>query len=143
MSLGRRAVFGGMAVLAATAALGKGKEMTGKVILKVGGKSFPVELEKNPTAEAFYSRLPLELAMEELNGNEKYCYLGKPFPARSMPVGRIEAGDLMLFGNRCVVVFYKSFRTSYTYTRIGRIGNAESLESALGPGDPKVRFEAD
>ena len=33
----------------------------------------------------------------------------------------------MLYGNNCLVIFYKSFDTSYSYTRIGHIENLEDL----------------
>ncbi len=56
----------------------------------------------------------------ELNGNEKYAYLDD-----SLPVGRsaratiARAGDIMLFGDDCLVLFYETFSSSYRYTRIG------------------------
>ena len=34
----------------------------------------------------------------------------------------------MLYGNNCLVVFYKSFDTSYSYTKIGHIENLPDLE---------------
>ena len=79
--------------------------------------------------------------MTELNGNEKYHYLMGPLPAASQRVGHIEAGDIMLFGDDCVVVFYQSFDTPYSYTRIGRIGGIEALAEKLGGGDVDVAFE--
>ena len=46
----------------------------------------------------------------------------------------------MLFGNNCLVVFYKSFNTNYNYTKIGTIDNKEVLDS-LDNKSIKVRFE--
>ncbi|MFN5479866.1 MAG: cyclophilin-like fold protein [Chitinophagaceae bacterium] len=39
-----------------------------------------------------------------------------------------------------MVVFYKSFNTTYQYTRIGKIINSEGLESILGKGNAIVGF---
>lgn len=47
----------------------------------------------------------------------------------------------MLYGPSCVVLFYESFATPYSYTRIGKAENAEGLAQALGSGDVRVRFE--
>ena len=80
--------------------------------------------------------------MNELNGNEKYHYLSSSLPTAAYQPGTIHAGDLMLYGNNCVVLFYETFNTSYSYTRIGAIDNPSGLASALGSGDVSVRFES-
>ncbi len=109
--------------------------------LWIDGMAFPCVLEKNETAQAFAALLPMELQMTELNGNEKYHYLMSPLPSAPERIGRIEAGDIMLFGNDCVVLFYQSFETPYSYTRIGRVIGGDALADRLGGGDAAVCFE--
>lgn len=76
--------------------------------------------------------------MLELNGNEKYVNLAAKLPTDPKRVGRIEAGDLMLYGSDCPVLFYKSFDTSYSYTRLGHIEDTSGLADALGRGSVQV-----
>lgn len=113
-----------------------------KIEISVSGKVFSAELADSETGRAFAAMLPLTLRMSELNGNEKYHYLEEDLPAAASCPGRIEAGDLMLYGRDCVVLFYESFSTSYSYTRIGRIADAEGLAEALGTGSAEVVFSA-
>ena len=109
--------------------------------ISVGAKTFTATLEDNPSARAFAKNLPLEVVMNELNGNEKYFYLDSDLPSNSEHVGKIHAGDLMLFGSNCVVIFYKEFSTSYSYTRLGKLEDAADLEKILGAGNVRVEFE--
>ena len=109
--------------------------------ITVGGKTFAATLEDNPSARAFAENFPLEVNMNELNGNEKFVYLDSDLPSNSEHVGKIHAGDLMLFGSNCVVIFYKDFSTSYNYTRLGKLENAADLEKVLGAGNVRVKFE--
>ncbi len=107
----------------------------------VGSKTFTATLADSETGEAFAALLPLTITMNELNGNEKYHYLNSSLPTAAYQPRTIHAGDLMLYGNNCVVLFYETFNSSYSYTRIGAIDNPSGLASALGSGDVSVRFE--
>jgi hypothetical protein len=102
------------------------------VKIKVGNKSFNGIFYNNDTANALLKSMPMKLKMSELNGNEKYRYLGKDFPTNEKRVKRVKAGDIMLYGSDCLVVFYKSFNTSYEYTKVGRITNTKGLKKAAG-----------
>lgn len=110
--------------------------------ITVGTASFTGTLADNATAAAFRALLPVTIRMSELNGNEKYCYLSGNLPTAAANPGTIHAGDLMLYGSNCVVLFYETFRTSYSYTRIGRLDDPAGLASALGSGSVSIRFES-
>gem|GEM_PF-3220993 len=108
--------------------------------LTIGGTVFNAELANNATARAFDALLPTSLSMTELNGNEKYKYLDTTLPTNASCPGTIHAGDILLYGNNCVVVFYKTFNTSYSYTKIGKITDPTGLEAAVGAGGVEVQF---
>ena len=103
----------------------------------INGIEYTIDLEDNETTRSFINYLPQELKMSELNGNEKYVYLDTSFPTNSSNPKIINAGDVMLYGDNCLVIFYKSFNTSYSYTKIGHINNL----SNLGNNNITVRFE--
>lgn len=106
----------------------------------VGNNVFTATLYNTEAAKAFAELLPLTLNMSELNGNEKYNYLSTTLPTNTERVGSINAGDIMLWGNNCIVLFYKSFSTSYSYTKIGKLDDATGLAQAVGSGNVTVSF---
>ena len=79
--------------------------------------------------------------MVELNGNEKYVDLSRNLPTNAANPGTIQNGDLMLYGSATLVLFYKTFSTSYSYTKLGRIDDVTGLAAALGAGNVTVSFE--
>lgn len=111
-----------------------------RLIITVGTKSFTATLYNNATVTAFKSGFPMTINMVELNGNEKYFDLPKNLPVNASNPGRIESGDLMLYGSNTLVLFYKSFSTSYSYTPLGRIEEATELSAALGSGNVTITF---
>ena len=112
-------------------------EVINEVRAIINDKEYMINLEDNETSRKFVNILPQELTMSELNGNEKYNYLDISFPTNSSDPERINAGDVMLYGDNCLVLFYKSFKTSYSYTKIGHIDNLPDLEN----GSITIRFE--
>lgn len=111
-----------------------------EMIVEVGGQRFQTVLYDNDTVKAFMEQLPMTLNMGELNGNEKFYYMDEQLPAVSENVGNIRAGDIMLYGSDCLVLFFEDFKTSYRYTKIGRIKDTERFSKALKNGTVKVSF---
>ena len=105
-------------------------------------QNFDIELADNDTARAFAGMLPLSGTMSELNGNEKYLRVSDTLPSSPTNPGTIEAGDVMLYQDDCIVVFYETHPTSYSYTRIGKIADAAGLADAVGSGSVEAAFAA-
>jgi hypothetical protein len=107
---------------------------TTQMRIKIGSSTFIATLDENPTATAFKAMLPLTVDMQELNGNEKLYRLPDKLPTKTSNPGTIKNGDLMIYGANTLVLFYKSFPTSYSYTRLGRINDPAGLAAAVGSG---------
>jgi hypothetical protein len=114
---------------------------TTKMKITIGSSVFTAVLYDNPSATAFKARLPLTINMTELNGNEKYYDFPSPLPTDASVGGGMKAGDLKLYGNNVLVLFYKSFNSSYSYTKLGYVDNPTGLAHALGAGNVIVKFE--
>ena len=105
--------------------------------VNINGKIYNANFEDNETVKEFLKILPQEFTMNELNGNEKYIYMDTTLPTNAINPKHINKGDIMLYGNNCLVIFYKSFNTSYSYTKIGHIDNLDELDS----NNVVVKFE--
>ena len=114
---------------------------TTKMKITIGTSTFIATFYNNATAKAFKAKLPMTINMTELNGNEKYYDLSDNLPTNASNPGTIQTGDLMMYGSNTLVLFYKTFSTSYSYTRLGRIDNPSGLAAALGSGNITVKFE--
>lgn len=114
-----------------------------QINITVGDNVFTATLADNQTAAAFAEMLPLTLDMSEMNGNEKYYYLEENLPTESYRPGTIREGDLLLYGSDCLVLFYETFSSSYSYTRIGWINDTDGFAAALGKSGVTVAFELD
>ena len=116
------------------------KNNSTQINIEIGKKTFKATLYNNKTSSALLKKFPLSCKMSELNGNEKYKYLSSELPTNKKKVKRIKAGDIMLYGSDCLVVFYKSHKTSYKYTKVGHINNTSGLKKAVGKGKVKMKF---
>lgn len=108
--------------------------------IAIGSKTFTASLYDNDTVRELLKRFPMSLQMDELHGNEKYYYFSDGLPSSAQSVSQIGTGDLKLFGNDCLVLFYKDFPTSFSYTSLGQIDNPQGLLEALGNGSIQIQF---
>ncbi len=118
-------------------AVKKGNQMK----VTIGSHTFFATFEDNATATAFKAMLPMTIDMRELNGNEKYFNLSVNLPTNASNPGTIESGDLMIYGSNILVLFYESFPTSYSYTRLGRVNDPAGLAAAVGSGSTTITYE--
>ena len=107
------------------------------VTLTVDGQTFSATLLDNESVRQLVEQFPLTLDMSELNGNEKYFYMDNELPTDSYQPGQIHAGDLMLYGDNCLVLFYESFSSD---TRLVSVDDPAGLAEALGTGSVEVAF---
>lgn len=113
----------------------------GKIKITLNSRTFTATLLDNNSAKTFKEMLPLTINMTELNGNEKYYDFPNSLPTNSSNPGTIKNGDLMLYGSKTFVLFYKSFSTPYSYTKLGTVDDVTGLASELGSGNVTVTFE--
>lgn len=108
--------------------------------ITINEEQYAIELYDNQTVNELMDYLPLNITMEDLNANEKFYYLDQNLTTISQNVGQISRGDIMLFGSNCLVLFYESFPTSYSYTPIGRIIDSDQLTSLREAGSVSVQL---
>lgn len=121
---------------------GGGNPSAGSTIMRitVGSSVFTATLANNEAGAAFKAMLPATFNMTDVNANEKAYDLPRTLPTSARNPGTIHAGDVMLYGSTTLVLFYKKFPTSYSYTRLGKVDDPSGLAAALGAGNVTVTF---
>ena len=112
-----------------------------KINLIVNNKTFTATLENNQTVQELIQNFPMTLNMSDLHSNEKYNYLNSSLTTNSSIPRMMNAGDIKLYGNNCLVVFYDDFRNSYSYTNLGKVDNVDEFVAELGNGSVSITFE--
>jgi hypothetical protein len=108
--------------------------------MTIGERRFAITLADTEAARAFAARLPLTIDMPDFNSNEKHAELSVALPTSTVRPGTIHSGDLMLYGSRTLVLFYLTFDSVYSYTRLGRLDNPADLQQVLGKGTVRITF---
>ncbi|WP_372378072.1 cyclophilin-like fold protein [Vibrio natriegens] len=111
--------------------------------MTVGERRFAITLANSEAARVFTAMLPLSIDMADLHNNEKYAELPSALPTSASRPGTIRKGDLMLYGSKTLVIFYMTFSSSYSYTRIGYVDDPDELSKALGRRSVRVMFSKD
>lgn len=110
------------------------------IYMHLNNTTLTIKLYKHESVDTFMQQLPMELEMNDLHGNEKYYYFNQTFPTQPKNITFIERGDIMLYGNNCLVLFYKDVDTSFAYTRMGYVEDKKTLQEIVSEGSMKIRF---
>ena len=108
--------------------------------VNVNGSDFTATLEQNTAVDSLVEMLrdgPLTLELSDYAGFEKVGPLGTSLPTSNQQT-TTQAGDIVLYQGNQIVMFYGS--NSWSYTRLGHIGDLTGWEEALGGGDVTVTF---
>lgn len=111
-----------------------------KIKVQVGEAAFKAVLEENSAAQELAELLrhdPLTMQMSEYAGFEKVGFIGKSLPADDVRMTS-RAGDIVLYNENQLVLFYGS--NTWSYTKIAHIDDLSGWKEALGNGDVTVRL---
>ena len=109
--------------------------------IKLNGKEFEFEFKDTEVANQIKSKLPFTVKMTNLNGNEVYYqFSGESFTTNTKSVGTINMGDIYLYQSNYLVLFYKTFSTSYSYTELGKLKDPTDLDTLIGSNNVEVQW---
>lgn len=114
-----------------------------KINIIIGKQSITATMEKNGAARDFFSRLPLEITLEDYNnGTEKIFYPNPELNLDDTPRGcEPQAGDITIYepwGN--VAIFCRDWPASNSLIKIGHI-DGDGISLLQGTESINVRFE--
>ena len=109
--------------------------------LYINDTEVPVVWENNAAVEALAAdagKGDIVVNMSMYGGNEQFGPLGKSYPANNRQV-TTSNGDIVLFNNDQIVVFYGS--NTWSYTRLGKMALPEDeVTELLSNGDITLRL---
>lgn len=109
--------------------------------LYINDTEVPVVWENNAAVEALAAEAgkgDIVVKMSMYGGNEQFGPLGKSYPASNRQV-TTSNGDVVLFNNDQIVVFYGS--NTWSYTRLGKMAlPEEEVTELLSNGDITLRL---
>lgn len=109
--------------------------------LYINDTEVPVVWENNAAVEALAAEAEtgdIVVKMSMYGGNEQFGPLGKSYPASNRQV-TTSNGDIVLFNNDQIVVFYGS--NTWSYTKLGKMALPEDeVTELLSNGDITLRL---
>ena len=121
---------------------GRDQSMSNRITITIGGKTFAGTLLDNRDSSGVQEAAAAVDHDDRTQWQREVYKIVREYAHRAAKPSSIQTGDLMLYGSDTLVLFYKSFKTTYSYTTLGRLNDPAGLEDALGSGNVYVTFEA-
>ena len=121
------------------------EESSGNIRMEIDGKEVKVKWEENSSTAELQELLeenPLNIEMSMYGGFEQVGDLGKSLSSNDRKT-TTSSGDIVLYQDSSIVVFYGS--NTWSYTRLGKITDpkGEELEKMLSGGDVTIKLETE
>ena len=118
----------------------KAQSMTQKMYITIDGKTLPVTMVDNAATQTLMAALQegdITYEAHDYGGFEKVGALGRSLPSSDTQI-TTQAGDVILYNDNQIVLFYGS--NSWSYTRLGHIEytSQTELESFLKAGQGNI-----
>ena len=112
-------------------------EPVGVMVLRVGDRSFPVDLESNGSAKAFFEKIkeePLTVDMHDYGNFEKVGDLPWKLETNDERI-TTKPGDVILYQGDKITIYYDE--NTWSFTKLGHLSGitGEELKEVLGAGD--------
>lgn len=113
-------------------------------LIKMGDAEYEAAFNSSEAARELFELFPLSVEMKEWAGNsEFYSGLGKTLSMDAPKVFAFKAGDIALYNERSLVIFYAETSNTANYVKVGEIktpNSIRSLKSELTNANGKVTF---
>lgn len=99
-----------------------------EIVMKIDNKAVDVKWEENQTIKQLYEDLKkadIKIKMKRYSTNEQVGSLAKRYFSKDVYM-TVNAGDIVLYNDSNLVVFYDKHR--WSYTKLGHIQNLKEAE---------------
>lgn len=100
-----------------------------EIQVKYNGIYYKVDTVVSYATQSFINKFPMEVQMNDENGNMKKGCVYFKFDGDGEKPKSIEKGDLLIYGDSCIVIATNSFSGSSQYKKIGHIEGLGDLPS--------------
>ncbi|OYQ67960.1 cyclophilin-like fold protein [Aerococcus sp. 1KP-2016] len=102
------------------------------VLLETTDRTYEAVFYENELTEILVDAMPFTIDLRDFMGQEKVGSIPIKLPSlKAQQVGTVEKGHLYLWANTDLVLFYKTFDTTYSYVNIGYFKNAKEVDALV------------
>jgi hypothetical protein len=102
------------------------------VLLETADRTYEAVFYENELTEILVDAMPFTIDLRDFMGQEKVGSIPIKLPTlKAQQVGTVEKGHLYLWANTDLVLFYKTFDTTYSYVNIGYFKHAKEVDALV------------
>ena len=93
------------------------------IVVGIDGKRYTAVTEVSYASENFIKNTPVSIEMTDEDGNHKYGCTYFKFTGEAARTNTIKKGDILIYGDSCIVIATKDFNSSGKYKKVAHIND--------------------